>query len=156
MMRKIIAATTLAMSPMLLHAQAPAPVQSQTSNSVRVSKLVKPDRVLSSNNADSYNTHAISIGRISSGIVAPKLIHTSEIAWTGNNYSTEKVLVVGMTIDTAGKPKDLKIIQSTDPMFDENVLESVSQYRFTPGTLDNEPVATPLYLHVVVRRPSYY
>ena len=56
-----------------------------------------------------------------------------------------------MTVDASGKPTDLKIVQSVNSVMDRNVLNAVSQYRFTPGTLDNQPAAVPVNLSIVLR-----
>ena len=56
-----------------------------------------------------------------------------------------------MTVDASGKPTDLKIVQSVNSVMDRNVLNAVSQYRFTPGTLDNQPTAVPVNLAIVLR-----
>jgi outer membrane biosynthesis protein TonB len=58
-----------------------------------------------------------------------------------------------MTVDATGKPLNLKILRSLGPLMDHNVLAAVSQYRFTPGTLDGQPTAIPVNLEVVLRSP---
>jgi TonB family protein len=55
-----------------------------------------------------------------------------------------------MIVDKTGKPSDLRIVQSASPSLDASVLAAVSQYRFAPGTVSNEPVATPLNLEVLI------
>jgi TonB family protein len=55
-----------------------------------------------------------------------------------------------MVVDKSGKPSDLKIIKSAGSSVDASVLAAVSQYRFTPGTVSNQPIATPLNLEVVI------
>jgi hypothetical protein len=55
-----------------------------------------------------------------------------------------------MIVDKTGKPSDLKIIQSAGAGVDASVLAAVSQYRFTPGMVSNQPIATPLNLEVVI------
>jgi TonB family protein len=56
-----------------------------------------------------------------------------------------------MTVDASGKPTDLKIVQSVNPVMDRNVLNAVSQYRFAPGTLDDQPTAVPVNLAVILK-----
>lgn len=152
MKRKVIAAALL-LSPMLLHAQASAPAQPETSSTVRVSKLVKPKELAALASPDRTTT-ATTTARVSSGVVAPKLIHTSEINWDADNVSAEKTAVISLMVDAAGKPSELKMVQSINPIMDKNVLEAVSHYRFAPATLDNQPTAVPLNLQITVRRPS--
>jgi TonB family protein len=150
-MRKVIVAT-LALTPMLLHAQAnsPAKTQSSPSSTTLQSKLVNPTEF----NASEAVAHTTTPVRISTGVGAPKLIHTvaveSDSNWIPTGFSLERTAVVEMTVDVTGKPSDLKIVQSLGPVMDHNVLAAVSQYRFTPGTLDGAPTAVPVNLHVVL------
>jgi outer membrane biosynthesis protein TonB len=53
-----------------------------------------------------------------------------------------------MIVGTDGVPSDLKIVQSAGPFIDKSVLAAVSQYRFKPGTVSNQPIAIPLNLEV--------
>jgi TonB family protein len=147
-MRRIIVAT-LALSPMLLHAQANSPAKTQTpaANTLR-SELVAPALT----GSDSVGTTA-SV-RVSTGVNAPKLIHTVGVV-SDSDFAPvtkfERTAVVAMTVDPSGKPTDLKIVQSVNPVMDRNVLNAVSQYRFTPGTLDDQPTAIPVNLAVVLK-----
>lgn len=150
-MRRVIVATLL-LSPVLLHAQASSPAQPQSST--LQSKLVAPATFGSE--ADRSTTGTTSQIRISTGVNAPKLIHTVEVASDADFTAVarfERVAVVSMTVEADGKPSDLKIVQSVNPIMDKNVLAAVSQYRFTPGTLDNQPTAVPVNLSVVIRSP---
>jgi hypothetical protein len=155
-MRKVIAAT-LALTPMLLHAQANSPAQTQSSDAPASlhSKLIEP-KEFNSSEADHGITHVAPL-RISTGVIAPKLISTVQIESDSNRttqvFSIERKTVVEMTVDATGKPSDLKIVRSLGPVMDKNVLRGVSQYRFTPGTLDGAPTAVPVNLEVVLRSP---
>jgi TonB family protein len=148
-MRRVIVATLL-LSPMLLHAQANSPAQPQTST--LQSKLVQPAAFGSgsNNNADGTTSPV----RVSTGVNAPKLVSTVAVESDADFTAAgrfERTAVVSLTVDPNGKPSDLKIVQSVNPVMDKNVLAAVSQYRFTPGTLDNQPTAVPVNLSVVLR-----
>jgi TonB family protein len=151
-MRKVIVAT-LALTPMLLHAQANSPAQTQSSpaSTTLQSKLVQPKEL----NASEAVASTTSPLRISTGVGAPKLIHTvaieSDSSWIPSGFAFERKTVVEMTVDATGKPSDLKILQSLGPVMDHNVLAAVSQYRFTPGTLDGVPANVPVNLQVILR-----
>jgi outer membrane biosynthesis protein TonB len=146
---------TLALTPMLLHAQANSPAQTQPSpsSSTLQSKLIQP-KEFNASEADHGTAHVASL-RISTGVVAPKLISTVQIESdsdaTPRGFNIERKTVVEMTVDATGKPSDLKIVRSLGPVMDHNVLAAVGQYRFTPGTLDGEPTAVPVNLEVVLR-----
>ena len=122
----------LSLSSFMLHAQASTPA----SNSI----------------AD--NGSAPQVRRISTGVIAPKLVYKVDVISGSNSTSgslnSDCTVVVGMIVDKTGKPSDLKIIRSAGPGVDASVLTAVSQYRFTPGTVSNQPIATPLNLEVVI------
>jgi TonB family protein len=129
---RILTTAVLSLSSVMLHAQASTPAQTQVA---------------------SYGSEA-QIKRVSTGVVPPKLIYTVDVQ---ADETTEKFLtagatkvVVGMIVDKSGKPEDLKVVKSVNPDVDAHVLNAVSQYRFQPGTVSNEPVATPLNLEVVI------
>jgi TonB family protein len=149
-MRKVIVAT-LALTPMLLHAQANSPAQTQPSSSITLqSKLIQPKEFAVS--AADHGT--VSVPRISTGVGAPKLIHTveieSDIDSLERDFAVSRKTVVAMTVDATGKPSDLKIVRSLGPTMDKNVLAAVSQYRFSPGTLDGQPTSVPVNLEVTL------
>jgi TonB family protein len=92
--------------------------------------------------------------RVSTGVVAPKLVKTVSIeedTASAVKLATQREVVVAMVVDEKGKPADLKIVQSAgDPTFDRNVLSAVEQYRFQPGTVSGEKVAVPVNLHITI------
>jgi hypothetical protein len=151
-MRSVIVAT-LALTPMLLHAQANSPAQTQSSpaSTTLQSKLAQP-KELNASEAAAVSTTPV---RISTGVGAPKLIHTvvieSDSDWIPTGFAFDRKTVVEMTVDATGKPSNLKIVRSLGPVMDHNVLAAVGQYRFTPGTLDGAPTAVPVNLQVVLR-----
>jgi TonB family protein len=157
-MRKAFLAT-LALTPMLLHAQANTPAQTQSSANgpVLQSKVVAPKAFVASAATDgSKSTPAPA--RISTGVTAPKLISTVEIP-SVNDFprsfdNSNKTVVVSMIVQENGKPTDLAILRSGGAALDKNVLAAVSQYRFKPGTLDKQPTAVPVNLEITLVHPA--
>jgi TonB family protein len=150
-MRKVIVAT-LALTPMLLHAQANSPAKTQSSpiSTTLQSKLVQPSELNGSEAA-----HVAAPLRVSTGVVAPILVHTIAVEADPDvspwHLNVDQKSVVEMMVDPTGKPTDLKIVRSLGPTMDKNVLRAVSQYRFTPGTLDGQPAPVPVNLEVTLR-----
>jgi TonB family protein len=130
-MRNITVAI-LSLSSFMLHAQVNSPAQTQVAS----------------------NGAAPQVRRISTGVVAPKLIYKVDVvadsSGTARLFSDDTKVVVGMIVDKTGKPSDLKILQSAGAGVDASVLAAVSQYRFTPGTVSNQPIATPVDLEVLI------
>jgi TonB family protein len=128
---RILTAAILSLSSVMLHAQASSPATTQ----------------VASNGSDAQ------VRRVSTGVVPPKLIYTVDVQadeLTERFLNSDTKVVVGMIVDKTGKPEDLKIVNSGNPNLDARVLEAVSQYRFAPGTVSNQPVASPLNLEVVI------
>ena len=130
-MRKVTVAI-LSLSSFMLHAQVNTPAQTQVAS----------------------NGSAPQVKRISTGVIAPKLIYKVDVVadstGTARLISDDTKVVVGMIVDKTGKPTDLKIIKSAGAGVDASVLAAVSQYRFTPGMVSNQPIASPLNLEVVI------
>ena len=128
-MRKVIVAI-LSLSSLMLHAQANTPAPTQVAT----------------------NGPAPQVKRVSTGVIAPKLIYTVDVVANSTDaarlLSNNCTVVVSMVVDKNGKPEDLKIVKSAAPGVDASVLAAVSQYRFTPGMVSNQPIATPLNLEV--------
>jgi TonB family protein len=128
---RILTTAILSLSSVMLHAQATKPVQTQVAL---------------------YGSEP-QTKRVSTGVVPPKLIYTVDVQadeTTTKFLTNDTKVVVGMVVDKSGKPEELKIIKSANPEVDARVLDAVSQYRFAPGTVSNQPVASPLNLEVVI------
>ena len=153
-MRKVILAA-LALSPTLLHAQANSPTQPQSSsNSTVQSKLDQPTDFSYGSASDSSKTATASDARVSTGVISPKLLHSVRISTEGDLTASlsnfERVAIVDMVVDEDGKPSDLKVTKSLGATVDKNVLAAVSQFRYKPGTLDNQPTAVPVELELII------
>jgi TonB family protein len=150
-MRKVILAA-LALSPTLLHAQANSPTQPLSSPTPIIqSQLNQPTELASS---DVNNTATLTDARVSTGVISPKLLHSVRISTEGDLTASlsnfERVAIVDMVVDEDGKPSDLKVAKSLGANVDKNVLAAVSQFRFKPGTLDNQPTAVPVELELII------
>ncbi len=145
-MRKAVLAT-LALSPMLLHAQANLPAQPQTS----VASPLYANLSSETPNPAEPN-HPVTHRRVSTGVVAPKLIHSENITTRGDaRWSAIPMhakAVVNLVVDAEGKPTNIQLEGSFGPAMNRNIVESVSRYRFQPGTVSNQPVPAPVTLEL--------
>ena len=148
-MRTLLVASFL-FAPVLLHAQAMSPAQPAQNLQ---SKLVAP-----SMRPATETTSAVRVAtpiRISTGVVAPTLVHTVAVEQDNRWYlpalGGTRTVTVALTVDEKGIPGDLKVVASTDPVSDRDVLNAVSKFRFTPGTLNGVAtgVAVTLTVNVV-------
>ena len=90
--------------------------------------------------------------RISGGVIWPQLIsepnfRVSSSDFMGLNLTTEQV-IVSFTVDESGKPQNVHLTKSVNPVVDERVLNAVRQYRYAPATLDGQRVAADINLKV--------
>jgi TonB family protein len=146
-MRKALLAT-LALSPVLLHAQANSPAQLE-------SKLSAAPAIGSAADRGAIASKPL---RVSTGVAKPKLIHQVEIntdnVWPLTATGVSRTVVVGMIVDKNGVPTELKIVRSAGPELDHNVLAAVAQYRFKPGTVSDQPVDFPVNLEMTLLSPA--
>jgi TonB family protein len=128
-MRRIIAATVLA-SPFILSAAAFA------SQPVTDAPASTPARALST------------------GVKPAQVLYTPNIDFSPAALETMPngaEVVLTLNVDEKGRAQDVQVVKSPNHYLDEAVAASVRNYRFSPATLDNQPVALPLTLTVLVQ-----
>ena len=147
-MTRSVLLAALALSSSLISAQAASPAHLAIPNVV-LARAVAP--AMYSATASS----ALGPIRVSTGVVAPKLIKSAGMpAITGLSETFipgDTTVVVSLTVDAKGKPTNVSIEQGFGPVVDQEVLKAVSQFRFEPGTLDGQPSALPIRLQVVIQ-----
>ena len=101
------------------------------------------------------STTKVSSVRISTGVVAPKLLETvpvrQDAILSSLRGNTDAKVVLSMTVDATGAPSDLKVVESAGAIMDKNVLDAVSHYRYQPGTVSGQAVAFPVRLEVTLQ-----
>ncbi len=147
----------LALSPVLAFAQTNQPAQPR-STPLLASTLVQPASLHAAVLADSPAKNS---SRVSTGVTAPLLIHTASFNAPQDSISKlfrgiDQKVVVNMTVDETGKPVNLSIVKSSGVAIDNQVLATVSQYRYQPATLDGQPTAVPVKLEVLIPAGSTY
>jgi TonB family protein len=139
----------LVLSPLMVHAQASKPAQPKAAS--------KPVQLASAAGED-RPTAPVRTLRVSTGVVAPKLVHTVEIRESQLNLMGPageiRTAVVSMVVDETGKPSDLKLLQPATPALNQAILDAVSQFRFEPGTVSGQTVAVPVNLHITIEQSA--
>jgi TonB family protein len=149
-------AAILALTPGVLFAQAHTPAQ-PSSTPVLQSALLQPVAFAANKASDNAPANNSTL-RVSTGVVAPQLVHQVELAAiepSSTMLPGDHTVVVEMTIDETGKPTNLHIVQPFTPVIDQHVLEAVSQFRYKPGTLNGQPTAFPVKLHYTIQTATY-
>jgi TonB family protein len=60
-----------------------------------------------------------------------------------------------MTVDPTGKPTNLHIVKAFNAAIDQQVLATVSQFRYKPGTLNGQPTDFPVRLHYTIQNDNF-
>ena len=94
--------------------------------------------------------------RVSTGVTEPVLL-SSPVFSLPDGFSldlipTDAQVQLSLTVDEKGEPQNIRVVKSFSPFIDARVIETVSQFHFRPGTIDNQPVAVDLNLTVNVAR----
>jgi TonB family protein len=90
--------------------------------------------------------------RVSTGVIAPELLDANHltIPMTINDGPMPADAEVGLTltVDENGRPQDVKVVKSLNPLWDARVLEAVSRAHFKPGSIDTQPIPVEMNLTV--------
>ena len=141
-MRRIIM-STLFLSTVLLHAQSATKGQGVTLEA----------RNDAASAAQPATDAALPSGRrISTGVTWPKLISVPTVSVSATDFPTHDLaaehMVVSFRVDEKGLPQNIHLLKSVNQSVDQRVLDAVRQYRFEPGTLDDQNVAVDVNLVV--------
>jgi TonB family protein len=88
--------------------------------------------------------------RPGSGVTIPQAIHTGNPEYTADarKKKINGICTLGFIIDKQGFPIHIRIERPLDPGLDEKAIATVSQYRFSPSMLDDQPVPVELVVEV--------
>ncbi|MGD0939085.1 MAG: TonB family protein [Terracidiphilus sp.] len=93
---------------------------------------------------------------VSTGVSAPRILDATDVHLGldtfGNSIPNDATFVVSLNVDENGKARDVQVVKSVNNVLDEQVMDAVRQFRFSPAMLDDQPVPVNLTLNVVVRR----
>ena len=84
------------------------------------------------------------------GITPPRIV-SSEGPAMPNSVDTGrqgKVVMVGVVVESNGKPCNLEVRQSAGPEFDRAALDAVARWRWKPARRDKKPIAVHSFVEV--------
>jgi len=99
------------------------------------------------NSADQDNSKSSSHKSV---VVGPRLVQSTEPHYTdrARKAKIQGEVLVALTVDTDGVPRDLHVVRSLEPSLDEVAMKSVAKYRFAPATRDGQPIAVTVNVSV--------
>jgi TonB family protein len=92
---------------------------------------------------------------ITTGVVPAHVIYSPNIDLTAAAAQTlpfDAQVVLTLNVNEKGHAEDIQVVKSPSHDLEAAVTAAVRQYRFRPARLDNQPVASPMNLTVVVER----
>ena len=93
-------------------------------------------------------THVISTGVVPAHVLYSPDIDLSPSA--AQSLPDDAQVVLTLNVNEKGQPEDIQVVKSPSHDLEAAVTAAVHHYRFRPATLDNQPVASPMNLTVVV------
>jgi|HubBroStandDraft_6_1064221.scaffolds.fasta_scaffold1934437_1 TonB family protein len=91
---------------------------------------------------------------LSTGVKPAHVLSTPDIALTPTQSESLPFgaqVVLTLNVDENGKAQNVEVVKSPNQFLDQPVADAIRETRFSPATLDRQPVATPMTLTVLVR-----
>ena len=90
---------------------------------------------------------------LSTGVKSAHVIYSPAISIPSDSQlPSNSEFVLHLSVDETGKASDVQIVKSARTELDASVAKAVREFRFSPATLDKQPVATDMTLTVLVQR----
>ncbi len=94
--------------------------------------------------------------RISSGVTQPVLVNSAYLdvpaGYSIDAIPTDAQVGLAVTINEKGEPENIQVVKSFNKFWDARVVSTVRQFRFKPGTVDNQPIPVEMNLTVNITR----
>lgn len=88
--------------------------------------------------------------RVGGGVSAPKIIYQPDPEYSeeARKAKYQGTCVLWLVVGPDGKPRDIRVQRTLGLGLDEKAIEAVNRWRFRPGTLNGQPVATQIAVQV--------
>jgi TonB family protein len=100
-------------------------------------------------------TPTTSIARVSTGVVAPKLMDADNLVIPQDSFDAllpNQVLVgLDLNVDQNGNAQNVQVVKPFNQDLDQRVIAAVQKFRFQPATLDHQNIPVEVKLTVVVQ-----
>ena len=91
--------------------------------------------------------------QISTGVTPVQVIYSPDVQLSSAvEVPQDAAVVLQLSVDENGQPHDIKVVKAFSQELEQPVLDAVSKFRFRPAKLDNQAVAMPLNLTVLVQK----
>lgn len=91
---------------------------------------------------------------VSTGITPPKLLDSLSLS-VPDSISAATIpegaqITVSYVIDEKGQPREIRVVQGYNVLWNARALDAVSKLHYRPATLDNQPVSVPMNLVITL------
>ncbi len=118
--------------------------------STMLSSLVLPAAAFASTPVD--DASAPTPIRVSTGVTQPVLVNSAFLeipsGYSNDIIPADAQVSLSLTINEKGQPENIQVTKSFSKFWDARVIDTVREFHFKPGTVDNEP--TPVDMNLVV------
>jgi TonB family protein len=116
-----------------------------------LSSFLLPAMANASTSPDDANAPAPGL-RVSTGVIAPILTDSISIqipdGLPKTFFPVNTEVGLSFTVDSKGRPEDVKVVKSANPYWDARVVEAIQKSHFIPGKLDDQTI--PVDMNVTV------
>jgi TonB family protein len=122
--------------------------------STLLSSLVLPAAAFASTPVD--DASAPTPIKVSTGVTEPVLVNSAYLS-VPVGYSFDAIpgdaqVGLSLTINEKGQPENIQVTKSYSKFWDARVIETVREFHFKPGTVDNQPTSVDMNLVVNIAR----
>jgi TonB family protein len=96
------------------------------------------------------------IYHVGKDVIGPVVLKSAEPKFPESGHAIRAPfnanVVVGLVVDAEGIPRDVHVVRSYKPDFDEKAVQAVQEYRFSPATRHQKPVAVAMSVEISFRK----
>lgn len=94
--------------------------------------------------------------RVSTGVTGPILLSSASLllptGFTVEAVPYDAQVGLSFTVDEKGNPTDIHVTKSYSKFWDARVVDTVRQFHYKPGSIDNQPTPVDVNLTVNIAR----
>ena len=105
--------------------------------------------------SDSAAANTPAVRPISTGVIAPVLVHSTAIeipaSEVSDAYPNPARVVLKFNVDATGTPGNVQVVRPISPTVDDRIVSAVREFRWSPAQLDNQSIPVDMRLVIEVQ-----